>query len=112
MEIDPKNPGELLPSDGDFALSILLSPIFLVGVTLCVFALTKILAESLQKKWEWINPDTTAYSLTVCKLVGESYFYYKNKGSWIFGIFSLVAAVACLIIAKKELNSSRNCRKR
>ena len=101
VAIDPQNPGELLPSKAEFSLSLVMSPIFLVGVTFCVFFLTKSAAETLQQKWEWINPDKAAYGLTICKLVGESYFYYQNKGSWIFAIFSLVAAVACLLIVKK-----------
>ena len=101
VAIDPENPGELLLSNSEFTLTLVMSPIFLIGVTFCVFALTKSAAEVLQEKWKWINPEKAAYGLTICKLVGESYFRYQNKGSWMFGVFSLVAAVACLLIVKK-----------
>ena len=111
VSIDPKNPGELLPDNAEFTLSLILSPVFLAGVTFCVFLLTKSLAETLQEKWAWINPEKVAYGLTACKLVGESYFYYQNKGSWMFGIFSAVAAAICLIVAKRVKSKSEKTQK-
>ena len=101
VAIDPENPGELLPDKGEFRLSLVLSPIFLTGVTLGVIALVKGFAEELQKKLPWINPTMVAYGLVACKLVGESCLYYLNKGSWIVGIFSAIAAVGSVLIIKK-----------
>ena len=105
VAIDPENPGELLPDAGDYTLSLIFSPIFLTGVTLAVYALTATFVEENLKNW---NAAKVAYGLTICKLVGESVLYYKNNDSWLFGGFSLVAAVASLIISKKFSKKSED----
>ena len=104
VAIDPENPGELLPDNMEFLLSVILAPVFLVGVTFCVFFLAQGVAEKLQAE----RPDKWAYGFTACKLVGESVLYYVNRGSWSFGLFSLVAAVLCWLIVKRHKSKKKD----
>ena len=97
VAIDPENPGELLPTGFEFWSVLLLGPVFLTGATIGGFIIILLLIRALELEW---NAAAVACILMACRLVAESYFSYRDTGSWTFAAFSMVAVVACLIIEK------------
>jgi len=99
VKIDPENPGELLPDATETVLSMILSPIFLTGVTIVLYFLVKCIAKWIAAICRMHSDrfaKTTAFVLVCGKLIGESFAFYNKHDSLVFAVFSLIAATALL----------------
>ena len=104
VRIDPNNPGELLPSHGEFILSMLMSPLFLAGISYLGYAfLQSVLPRLLKKKNDDIPAEEHAYDkpaffIIVGLLAIISLICYHQQGSLVFAVFSLVAIVLLALL--------------
>lgn len=110
VSIDPANPGELLPDGVEVGLSVLLSPLFLMGVTAALYHLLKWMLTTRLRGGE-ATAGVVAAVFAVCTLVAESLIYYLQHDSAVFAVFSLVAlggiALLCGVSAYRQKKSSK-----
>lgn len=97
VSIDPENPGELLPDRAEMTLSLILSPVFLTGVTIGLYywvcSVIEILNAAKDHRDEQREKGIALLFVGI-KLVIESVVFYNKHDSLVFAIFSLIAAVA------------------
>ena len=101
VKIDPKNPGELLPDNTEFTLSLILSPIFLSFITFGLFLAIKGFAETVLKKFERESEFRATYIAALfiaCKLLIESYSFYNKHNSIVYAVFSIIAVIVSFIL--------------
>ena len=110
MMIDPENPGEMLPSEGEYYGTLVGVPIGLTVAAFIIYWIITSIMESIfknaynERKRVFI---IIAIVFVVCKQVIESVLVYMNKGSFFYGAFSAIALLVfggILILSKKKAN--------
>jgi len=111
FKIDPENPSEVLPDGSEYGLALVLSPIFLTGVSIGAFLLiTAFLPEKRRDEDELCEQDEEqktrddrrrkllVYLIVLALLAAGSYGYYAANDSAVFACFAVVPAVAMPVI--------------
>lgn len=102
--IDPENPGELLPDNTEYGLSLILSPLFLAGLTGLAWWFIR---EKLKEK-EPDDPDIdkrsrrNALGIVASVLATLSLWFYSAKDSLVLLGFSAVALVIVTFFAYRK----------
>lgn len=106
VKIDPNKPGELLPDGIETAISAIISPVFLAGLTIGLYLGIRFFVDwvlGLRDKQNKRLAKTIALMVIGGKLVVESLVYFVHYDSLSFAVFSLIAAF-CLwyFVLRKE----------
>lgn len=102
--IDPNNPGKLLPSNGEYRLSMILGPLFLAGIAGIAWWFIR---EQLKKKHP-DDPDidrrsrNNALVIVAAVLGALSLWFYSAKGSLVLLAFSAIAMVLVSYFALRK----------
>lgn len=117
VRIDPENPSELLESETELMLIIILTPVFMVALCIALFYLFKSGFDFVFKK---AKPQKTVSETLInvlsvvavlLTLVVENIIYLLIDGSFVYTIFSVVAfvvTVVVMIILKYKNKGNKN----
>lgn len=111
VEINPELPGELVPDDGDYYISLIISPIFLAVIMLVLYYLISSFIPEMFKYTDGAKNNKfsgVAIGIIAVKQIVESIVFYNRNNSFIYAIFSGIAGVAFVVtltlVSKKRTN--------
>lgn len=110
VKIDPYEPQKLLPSNGELGLSVVLSPVFLSGVSIALYYLIYSGVESILAKGGKLSKKAKTIPLTGVGLIllAESVIFYNTNSSFVYLVFALIAFSVTLYVVYREGKKQEN----
>lgn len=110
IKLDPDDPGNPLPDQAEFVLSMIMSPIFLAGlVCLAYLYLKSWLEKFFPQKQDSQAVKKWVYSIVGILLLLGNIFYHTQTQSLVFPGFTLAALAIiglCMLWAKRSIKAS------